>query len=338
MQDVAMPRSVYAYIWRTTGSAQIPVCALTVVVVLLSMAPLELQRQIMDQALGARDIALLTQLAIAYLVLLFLQGGLKYLLNVSRGKLVEDVTRRLRETIFDCIGDAEYASLPEGDERRLQGGAMASMVAAEVEDVGGFVGESISLPLLQGGTVVAVTGYLAWLDPLIATFAVIIYIPQMLIVPPVQHAINRLARVHARQVRKLGDEVVGRSEAEDIEVKNFATRFKRTALQTYDTRIRIYRKKFFLTALGNLLDALGPLIILILGGWLVIRGRTEVSTIVVFISGFQKISDPWDQLVNFYRSASNAQTKYTLIRDSLICGWFGADEGTRTPTAFATGT
>jgi len=63
-------------------------------------------------------------------------------------------------------------------------------------------------------------------------------------------------------------------------------------------------------------------IYLVLGGWLVIQGRTEVSTLVVFISGFQKIADPWDQLVNFYRSASNARIAYNVMAETL------ADAGT----------
>jgi ABC-type multidrug transport system fused ATPase/permease subunit len=278
------------------------------------MVPLELQRRLTETAFNTQDVARLAVLGAVYLGVLVVQGGMKYLLNVGRGRLVETLSRRLREIVF--ASSAVHEALPRTDERRLEGGAMASMVAAEAEDVGGFVGESISQPLLQGGTMVAVTGYLLWLDPLIASFAAAIYLPQLVIVPRVQAAINRLARLHARQVRKLGAEVADRTErAEDGAA---ARRFSHLAQLTYDTRIRVYYRKFFLTALGNFLDALGPLLILCLGGWLVIRGKTDPATIVVFMSGFQKIADPWDQLVNFYRTASNARTKYALIRDSVI--------------------
>jgi ABC-type bacteriocin/lantibiotic exporter with double-glycine peptidase domain len=81
--------------------------------------------------------------------------------------------------------------------------------------------------------------------------------------------------------------------------------------------VLIYRVKFFLTFFGNFIDAIGPLIILTLGGWLVIEGRTEISTLVVFISGFQRVADPWDQLLTFYRTTSNARVKYRLIADAL---------------------
>ena len=53
------------------------------------------------------------------------------------------------------------------------------------------------------------------------------------------------------------------------------------------------------------------------GGYLVIEGRTQVGTLVVFISGLQRIADPWDQLINFYRSVSNTAVMYQMIRDRL---------------------
>ena len=66
-----------------------------------------------------------------------------------------------------------------------------------------------------------------------------------------------------------------------------------------------------------MLDAVGPLIVLVVGGWFVIQGSVAVGTLVVFISGIQKVADPWDQLAGFYRTLSNAQVKYRLIADTL---------------------
>ncbi|MGE3933423.1 MAG: hypothetical protein AB7F67_09230 [Rhodospirillaceae bacterium] len=312
-----MPSSVYAYILQTTGRRQVPLCLLAALVVGMSMGPLELQRRIMDDVLGPRDVPLFLQLGAAYFALILVQGGLKYLLNLLRGVLVEDVTRRLRRTIFACIGLAPATLLAADDDRRLDGGAIASMIAAEAEEVGGFVGESISLPLLQGGTVAVLIGYLTWLNPLIAAFAVAVYLPQVLIVPPVQAAINRYARLHVRQVRRLGAAVVMRSLGERDDPSNRAA-FDRVVDQAFDSRMNVYRRKFFLTFLGNYLDALGPLVIVMVGGWLVLTAGEDAGTIVVFITGFQRIAGPWDDIVNFYRTASNAQTKYALIRDSLI--------------------
>ena len=310
----SIPCSLYRFIWSATAPDQIRLCVLSAAVVGLSLAPLELQRRLTETAFHTQDVSLLAMLGGVYLVVVLLQGALKYWLNIRRGWLVEELARRLRELVFVSI--VFHKALPATDGRRLEGGALASMVAAEAEEVGGFVGESISQPLLQGGTMIVVTGYLLWLDPLIASIAAVIYLPQIVVVPRVQAVINRLARRHARQVRQLGTQVVAQTlNAQDgVAMRHFA----HLAQLTRDTRIRVYYRKYLLTALGNFLDALGPLVILTVGGWLVITGKTDAATIVVLVSGFHKISDPWDQLVNFYRTASNARTKYALIRDSVV--------------------
>lgn len=54
-----------------------------------------------------------------------------------------------------------------------------------------------------------------------------------------------------------------------------------------------------------------------LGGYLVIKGRTEIGTVVAFVSGLAKINDPWGAVVDWYQSLKVAQVKYGLIRASL---------------------
>jgi len=311
----AMPKSVYGYIWSVSARQQVILCLLTCVVVALSAAPLELQRRIVDDAVGAKDVRRLALYCGLYLALILVQGAVKYVLNVTRGRTVEVVSRILRLQIFDYLS-GRAAEGPRGEDGSVTRGATVSMISAEAEDLAGFVGDSTSMPLLQGGTAIVVFGYLVWVNPLIAGFAAILYLPQVFIVPPTQHGINRNSVTYAKVLRRVGDMIVGLDRTSGKDGIS-AGRFKRLVKKSFDLRIRIYRMKFFLTALGNFLDALGPLIVFAVGGWLVIRGGIAVSTIVVFISGIQKVSDPWDQLITFYRTASNTQAKYELIRETL---------------------
>jgi ABC-type multidrug transport system fused ATPase/permease subunit len=311
----AMPKSVYAYIWRVSGRQQVILCLLTAVVVALAAAPLELQRRITDDAFGAKDIRLLALYCGLYLALIIVQGVVKYILNVSRGPTVEVVSRKLRLQIFDYL--TTMAAEGHSSEATLvTRGATVSMISAEAENLAGFVGDSTSMPLLQGGTVLVIFGYLVWVNPLIAGFAAILYLPQVFIVPATQHGINRNSVTYAKVLRRVGDMIVALDRASGKDGKS-GGRFKRLVNQSFDLRIRIYRMKFFLTALGNFLDTLGPLIVFAVGGWLVIKGSVPLSTLVVFISGVQKLSDPWVQLITFYRMASNTQAKYELIRKTL---------------------
>jgi ABC-type bacteriocin/lantibiotic exporter with double-glycine peptidase domain len=57
--------------------------------------------------------------------------------------------------------------------------------------------------------------------------------------------------------------------------------------------------------------------ILAVGSWLVLQGRTEVGTIVAFISGLNRMNAPWRDLMNWFRDLTNAGTKYRLIAAEL---------------------
>ena len=319
----AMPKFVYRYIWRVSGNRQVVLCVLTGIVIALTAAPLELQRRIVDDAFGPKNLGLLATYCALYLVLLLVQGATKYCLNVSRGRTVEIVSRLLRLQIFAHLSGV---AADQRDHAAALRGSTVSMISSEAEDLAGFVGDSFSMPLQQAGTAVAVFGYLVWVNPLIAGFAALLYLPQLFIVPPTQHGINRNAVAYAKTLRRVGDAVVDLTH-DGSGNGRIESRFRRMVNRAFDLRIRIYRMKFFLTALGNFLDALGPLIVFAVGGWLVIHGGIPVSTIVVFISGVQKVSDPWDELITFYRTASNSQAKYELIRNTLDDG--GAAAGAK---------
>lgn len=310
-----MPRSLYGFIWRVSRRQQALLCLITLAVAGLSMVPLELQRRIVDDAIVKGDLHTMLLLCAIYLVVLLLQGGLKYALNVARGSLVERVALQLRRRIFRHLVSPERpAAAPEIDK-----GAVVSMTSAEVEEVAGFVGDAISVPLLQAGTAFGTLGYLFWVQPEIAAFAVALFLPQIFLVPLGQRRINRWAAIHARLLRKLGGVIVT-GERFRLTPMHQERRFLHLAEGARTTRVLIYRVKFALTFLGNFIDAIGPLIVLTVGGWLVLQGKAEVGTLVVFISGFQKVADPWDQLLTFYRTTSNARTKYRLIVDALPNG------------------
>jgi ABC-type multidrug transport system fused ATPase/permease subunit len=142
-----------------------------------------------------------------------------------------------------------------------------------------------------------------------------VYFPQAVIVPVIQHTINRLGSLRIRLTRHLGNlavRVPARSAAA-------AKRAPGGILidRLYRIRMWIYLRKYFLAELGNFLDHLGPIIVLAVGGYLAIQGKAQASTLAVFISGLQKISDPWNQLINFYRTVSNTAVMHAMIFSKL---------------------
>ena len=55
----------------------------------------------------------------------------------------------------------------------------------------------------------------------------------------------------------------------------------------------------------------------LVGGWFVLTGRTELGTVVAFLTGLAQLNDPWGDLVNYFRESTTAQVKYRMIAGAL---------------------
>lgn len=313
-----LPRSLYRYVWRVSGSQQARLCALTSLVFPLSMAPLELQRLIVNEAVERADLNLLIKLGVAYIVVLLVHGSLKYLRNLYQGRIAEGVIRLLRKRISRSL-HARQDEIDDDkvDRGRADEGARVSMVASEAEQVGAFVGESLSFPLLQIGIFTSVAAYMFWVEPLVAGIAIGFFIPSLYIVPRLQRAINRHVEARTKLVRELGDHMVGRDNASGHDSRQAIEGFDDHIDAVYRTRIRIYLLKYLMKFLNNLLGQLGPLSVVFVGGWMVIEGQTQIGTIVAFLSGYERVTDPARELLAFYRRLSQMRMQYRLVFEAL---------------------
>src|SRR5439155_7198665 len=79
------PGGLLGYIGRMSGPQQIVICALAILVAGLETVPLELQRRIVNSAIGGRDLHLLVWLGAGFLIATLVQGAVKYTLRVYAG-------------------------------------------------------------------------------------------------------------------------------------------------------------------------------------------------------------------------------------------------------------
>ena len=93
--------------------------------------------------------------------------------------------------------------------------------------------------------------------------------------------------------------------------------YGRRVADVYRLNMQIFRRKFGMNFLMNLFYQLGIIGILSVGGWLLLHGKTEVGTVVAFISGLNRMNDPWGDLVNYFRDLTNAGVKYRMIASAL---------------------
>ncbi len=275
------------------------------------MAPLELQRRIVNEAIGGTDLDLLLWLGGLYLVAALGQGCLKFLRNIYLERVGQGVTRRLRRRIA--------ASADIGAE--MAEGAKQTLIAKETEDVGGFVAESLAFPLLQAGIVVSIAVYMLVVDPKVALVALAFFVPSVILVAVVQPRLDRLTGEKTKTQRRLGETVLQRDDAQHTADESTRTRIDRLIEMLDGLKIKIAGLKYGVKFANNLLGHLGPLSVLVVGGYLVIEGQTTLGTIVAFVSGYDKMSNQARELLNFYRRLSMMRVQYLLVRD--------ADNGTR---------
>ena len=161
---------LFRYIVATSWAHQLSLVALTTAVFLLEIVPLELQRRIINDLEKHRLYVPILLLCAAYATAVLVQGTTKLGLNIYRSWVGERAKRELRRRII-ALKTVTAGSRSVGDAQ----GTAISMVIAEVEPIGGFIGESVSEPLLQTGILVAIIAYLVHLDAWMGAAAIALF-------------------------------------------------------------------------------------------------------------------------------------------------------------------
>jgi len=292
-----MVRELYRYIWKSSARHQVLLSLLAVALFLIELVPLELQRRIVNSAVEGKGFNLVGQLCLVYAGVVLAQGGLKLVMNVYRGAVSERAIQRLRTQMTRSGASTE--------------GVKISVIVSEVESVGGFVGTSFSEPILNAGILLSILGYMLFTQPWMALVALAIFLPQMLFVPFLQKAINARTKRRIETLRALSEDIV--EDAGESPGAGTKRTFQRRIAGIYRLNMEIFRRKFGMNFLMNLLYQLGIAGILAVGGWLLLQGRTDVGAIVAFISGLSRMNDPWGDLVDFFRNLTNTGVKYRMI-------------------------
>jgi len=302
----ALPRGVIGYALRFTGRHQVGLAILSVAVFLLSAAPLELQRRVVNTIVDHGQLTTIVWLAVGYAGVALLEQGLKLVLNIYRGWVSESTVRALRR---QARAYAAAAGMADADETGIE----VAVVLEEVEPIGGFTGISVSEPLLQAGILASVVSYMLYLDAKLTLIALAFFLPQLVFVPLIQGAINRRAKSRILTKRGLSGKIVGAAGAAD---RQWAWADEPIS-RVFTLNMGIYKLKFTMNLLMNIMHHSAVAVALGLGGWLALEGRIEVGTVVAIVGGMGKLNDPWGDLVNWVREFSVVDVKYRLFAQAM---------------------
>jgi putative ABC transport system ATP-binding protein len=248
-----------------------------------------------------------------FLALVFINGAFKYYINVYKGQLGERMLRRLRYELYHRL-----LRFPIGHYKRVSAAELIPMITAEVEPLGGFIGDAFVLPLFQGGTLLTIIVFMFMQDPVLGTAAVALYPLQGYFIPKLQRKVNLLGKERVRTIRQVADRVgdsaagiteIHANDAVRLQLANFAG-FLGTI---YDIRFEIYRRKFFVKFLNNFIAQLTPFFFYTIGGYLVIQGDLSFGALVAVLAAYKDLASPWTELLNFYQLLQDAKIKYEQV-------------------------
>jgi ABC-type bacteriocin/lantibiotic exporter with double-glycine peptidase domain len=304
-----MPRSLFAFLWRVTASNQIAIGVIAAVVFVLNTAPLETQRRILNAAVLDRDAGLVVVLATVYAAIVVLEGLVKLLMNVYGGWIGEKAVRALRLAATRLVD-----AIPSQQQTPSVRGVEVAMILGEPEAIGGFVGVAIGELVLHAGILFAVFGYMFYVQPTLALVCLAIFSPQLVFVPLMQNAINRRVQARIGMLRHVSTAVL-RSGTEDAEK---AALQKERFADIFEVNLGVIKLRFTMKFLMNMTHNFGRVLVLCVGGLLIVRGQSDIGTVVAFVSGLGSLRDPWTDLVNWYQEALLTSAKYRMFVAAMV--------------------
>jgi len=306
---------LFSSVLRYTRRQQAQMIMLSLLALPILYLTLELPKQIVNNALESAtfpvevlgqsldQVIFLLLLCGLYLLSISLNGLIKYTLNVFKGYTAERFLRRFRLLIYRrWRSDAEASEQSE----------IVPILAQEVEPIGGFAAEVLTLPVLQGGTLFTILLFMFIQDPILGAAALTVLPIQLILLPKLQRRVNTLSRIRIKEVRDLG-----RQLSEQLRERQGASSGLSAAGASFkaleQVLRRIFRLKFFIKALNNFLTALTPFLFYSLGGYFVIEGRITLGALVAVLAAHKDFSAPLKELFRYYQALEDTRIRYQEI-------------------------
>src|SRR5215207_5397868 len=351
-----MDKSLFRYIWRHSKRDQL----IIFLVVLLSLpfyfASLDLPKRIVNEAIQGRpfedgqrttrflDLALclpeglggriqlfsgfevdrftlLFGLSGLFLFFVLVNGAFKYWINVAKGALGERMLRRLRFDLFCLLLRFTPETL-----RTVKSSEAATIIKDEVEPIGTFIGDAFVLPVFLGTQAATALLFIFLQNVWLGVLAAAVVAVQMTFIPRLRRQLLRLSRQRQVASRRLAgrvSEIVDGIEA--VHVHDTAS-WERAEIghrlyELFDLRFRIYKRKFMVKFLNNLLAQMTPFFFYVVGGYFALKGRLDIGQLVAVIGAYRELPPPLKELIDWDQQRLDVQVKY-----DQVVHYFAADK------------
>ena len=320
-----MQPTIMRFVWAFSKREQLIAIALTLVSFPLLYLMLELPKLIINEAISnatdAREFIGLTLGPYAYLFtlsgillsLVIINGLFKMRINTYKGIIGERLVRRLRYLLVDRV-----LRFPLARFQRMSQGEIIATVIPETEPLAEFCGDSIALPVFQGGTLLTILIFMFVQNPWLGLASIALIPLQLYIIPRLQRKVNALKKERVKRVRvlseRLGETITGAREIRAQGTRRYTlSEFSYRFGELFRIRLQIFHTKFLMKFLNNTIGQLTPFLFYALGGYLVIKGELSIGALVAALAAYKDILGPWKELLNQYQRHQDATVKYAQI-------------------------
>ncbi|TIH15347.1 ATP-binding cassette domain-containing protein [Marinifilum sp. JC120] len=303
--------------WVKNSNMKLQLILLVVIffTVAVRLVPLEMQKRIINQAISMRKVDLLFMYCGFYIASVVSASLLKYLITVLQTYIGQEALAKMRKELY-----AHILTLPLGYFRKANPGMVVSSLVTELAPAGEYVGQSVAVPVTNLLTLIAFAGYMFVLNPIMAGISIALYPLVIYLVPKLQKKSNKANKQRVDTTRNLSSHInetisgiheIHGNGSYRIENRRYGAFVDRL----FKIRITWILYKQGIKVLNNFFQNLGPFLLFIVGGYLAIQGRFDLGALVAFLSAYEKIYDPWKELMDFYQVHNDAGVRYSRVME-----------------------
>jgi len=306
-------RPLFYWILRRHRPLQFLLLLIILASLFFKVFPLEMQKRIINEAIHLKDEQLLFLYCGLYIGAVTLAGVLKYITNALQTIIGQKILVAMRNELYHHI-----LQLPLQFYRKMQPGTVISAMTAELNAIGFFLGGALSIPITSILTFLVFLGFMFSLSPLLALLSISVYPFELIVIPMLQRRYNRLNKQRIKNSRAMGN-IVNEAISGIHEVhSNAGYKVEEERMSSYVDKLYSILKRLFIIKYGikfanNMFQSIGPFILFLVGGYLAINGEFTLGALVAFLSAYEKVYDPWKEMLQYYQAYQDAAVRYKQI-------------------------
>lgn len=259
------------------------------------------------------QLGLLFGLSGYFLVLVLINGAFKYVINLRKGILGERMLRRMRYDLFSQL----LRFRPE-DIRAVKPAEVASMIKDEVEPIGGFVGDAFIQPVFLLSQALTALVFIMAQSVWLGSIALVIVLIQAIVIPILRKEQLRLGRERQIASRQLAGRIGEIVDAGPTIQGHGATTYVQADIAArlgnlFNIRYALYKRKFAVKFLNNLLAQITPFFFYAVGGFFAVQGRLDIGQLVAVIAAYRDLPPPIKELIDWDQQRNDVTIKYEQV-------------------------